>query len=104
MLDYSITEQTDNKIIHLNGDLDLHLAPELRKLLLQLIKGKNNLVLDLKNVCYLDSSGIACFVEALQNSKKDNLTFHLSNSSAAVLKVLSLARLETVFTLINDED
>jgi anti-sigma B factor antagonist len=104
MLNYSISEGKDLNIISLSGDLDLHLAPDLRKVLINQIKAKNNLVLNLKDVSYLDSSGIACFVEALQLSRKNNLQFRLSNISHAVHKVFALARLDTVFQIDDHAD
>jgi anti-sigma B factor antagonist len=53
-------------------------------------------------VSYIDSSGIASFVEGYQRARKDRLQFGLVAASPAVLSVLNLARLESVFPLHTD--
>jgi anti-anti-sigma factor len=57
----------DAVVASVRGDVDLHNSPELRTALLELLhKGKpRKLVLNLGDVSYMDSSGIAVLVEAL---------------------------------------
>ena len=94
---YKLISETGFVRILFSGDIDLHYSTDLRKLLLNTLDQETGLVLDLSEVDYLDSSGVACFVEAYQSSRKHNLKFSLSNISEPALQVLKLARLDTVF-------
>lgn len=93
-------EEQDNIIVaKLKGDVDLAHAPGIRKILLKTLEGKKPLVIDLSDVSYIDSSGIACLVEALQSAKKHKLDFSLAHISSKAMRVLQLARLDKVFTI-----
>ncbi len=86
-------------VIALHGDIDLSTSPEARTLLLEQIgKGKPVLV-DMGGVTYIDSSGVASLVEALQGARENSVGFALAGVSAAAMRVLSLARLDQVFTI-----
>ncbi len=95
----NIEEQENIVIARLMGDVDLGHAPNIRKALLKVLENKKPLVIDLSTVSYIDSSGIACLVEALQNAKKHQLNFSLANISSKAMRVLQLARLDKVFTI-----
>ena len=64
---------------------------------LQGIRENHPVIVDLSGVSYIDSSGIASLVEGLQAAKAKRLEFGLFGASPAALRVLKLARLETVF-------
>ena len=50
-------------------------------------------------VAYIDSSGIASLVEALQTARTQQAVFVLADVSEAAQRVLQLARLDKVFTI-----
>lgn len=83
----------------LEGDVDLQNSPEVRKILLVAVDRKRPVVVDLSGVDYIDSSGIAALVEALQRSRNNGIDLVLASVSNAALRVLQLARLDTVFRL-----
>ena len=60
--------------------------------------------MDLSGVTYIDSSGVASLVEALQASKKNGSRFSLAAVSEPTRRVLELARLDKVFTLYDSVD
>ena len=58
------------KIIAITGDIDMYSSPELRDEMMAHIRKKATaLYIDLKSVTYIDSSGIATFVEGLKCMK-----------------------------------
>jgi len=82
------------------GDVDLYTSPELRDALLKLIpKTNTGLAVDLRHVLYMDSSGVATLVEALKMAGRRHTEFVLVSPSDSVMKVLQLARLDTVFDI-----
>lgn len=98
-MNYSVTQQGDITTVFLTGDVDLERSPIARKVLLETVDQGQNLMVDMSAVNYIDSSGVASLVEALQASKKKNLDFSLTDVSEPALKVFKLARLEKVFNI-----
>lgn len=86
-------------VVSLEGDVDLQNSPAVRKILLAAVDRRRPVVVDLSAVAYIDSSGIAALVEALQRSRTNGIELVLASVSGAALRVLQLARLDTVFRL-----
>ena len=59
---------------------------------------------EMSEVSYIDSSGIAALVEGLQNARSKGQQFGLVGVSKAVMAVLQLARLDRVFPIFPDLD
>jgi anti-sigma B factor antagonist len=85
------------RVVKLGGDIDMQASPSARAAILQGIRENHPVIVDLSGVSYIDSSGIASLVEGLQAAKAKRLEFGLFGASPAALRVLKLARLETVF-------
>ena len=100
-----ITEQDGATIVALSGDVDLQTSPEVRQGLLECLEKHDKVVVDMSQVNYIDSSGVASLVKAFQVSRKKGSSFALAHISAAALRVLNLARLDKVFSIFeNIED
>lgn len=85
--------------MRLRGDVDLSCSPDARKsILASLAQGQHTLV-DLSEVSYIDSSGVASLVEGFQTARKHALRFGLLGVSDAAMSVLELARLDKVFPI-----
>ena len=98
----SITEEQGRIVVSLVGDIDLENAGEVRKALLNSLKQKKNILVDLSAVSYIDSSGIASLVEGLQVARKQKNELSLVSVSPRALRVLELARLDKVFAIHAD--
>jgi anti-sigma B factor antagonist len=82
------------------GEVDLSSAPDLRKALLA--AGKEScatVAVNLAEVEYMDSSGVAVLIEGLKAAQESGKAFALITPSTPVMKVLTLARLDSVFTI-----
>jgi anti-sigma B factor antagonist len=85
------------------GEIDLSRSPELRTGLLQVAKDKpRRLVVDLSNVPYMDSSGVATLVEALQQQRKNQGKMVLCGLQPKVRSIFEIARLDMVFSIATD--
>ena len=100
----TVTEQQDTLIARLEGDVDLEHSVGVRELLLSSLERKLDLIVDLSAVDYIDSSGIANLVEALQAAKDQGTKFGLAAISPQAMRVLKLARLDKVFAIHPDVD
>jgi anti-sigma B factor antagonist len=101
---HEVIERQGVSIIVLKGDVDLESSPAAREILLKTINGAGRVLVDLSGVSYIDSSGVASLVEALQASKKDQTQFALAAVSEPTRRVLELARLDKVFTMHDSVD
>jgi anti-sigma B factor antagonist len=92
-------------LLVLQGDLDMSSSPEVRDALLPLFrKETSHVVVDLSGVPYMDSSGVATFVECLQISRKEKIRFTLAGASPTVESIFDLAYLSNVFEMVADAD
>ncbi|WP_395374349.1 STAS domain-containing protein [Marinicella sp. W31] len=85
--------------ISARGEVDLSNSPQLRKTILGALRVDEHIIVDLSQVSYIDSSGIAALVEGLQMANKKDKTFSLQSPSEQVMSILELARLDTVFSI-----
>jgi len=93
----------DETIITVEGDIDLYSSPELRKVVLKAVpKAAIGVGIHLGGITYMDSSGVATLVEGLRSAKEHGKAFTLIAPSTAVVKVLELARLDSIFEVRSD--
>jgi len=77
----------------------------LRELFSKLVEGgKHRILVNLKNVTYVDSSGLATFIEAYQRLSMVDGQLVLSNLTDTVKGVFEIARLEDVLSLVKTEE
>ena len=96
-----VTERDGTMLVDLSGHIDLEHADGVRTALLGCIEKKRDIQVSLAAVDYIDSSGIATLVEAFQLAKENGTGFSLAAVSAQALRVLKLARLDPVFTILD---
>lgn len=81
--------------------LDIEVAGEFRAMLLSLIdEGNRQLVVDLKDVTFIDSSGLGALVSALKTLKRGSGVgdVRLARVQPPVVSLLEIIRLNRVFT------
>lgn len=87
-------------IIAPEGDVDLSRSPVLRAALRQAQNARpKRLIVQLGLVDYMDSSGVATLVEALQIARRNNTKMVLCGMKDRVRSIFEIARLDTVFTI-----
>ncbi|MCG8325981.1 MAG: STAS domain-containing protein [Thiotrichales bacterium] len=96
---HSTKEEGNFVVLGLEGEVDLSCSPEARKQILGVLDTGKHLLVDLSNVTYIDSSGVASLVEGYQTAKKSDQKFGLVGVSEAAMSVLKLARLDKVFPI-----
>jgi anti-sigma B factor antagonist len=101
------TRQAGNAtIVDVTGDITLYNSPEVRKVLLGLIKEKGvpRVIVNLEKVKYIDSAGVASLVEGLKVSRDSKSGFALYGLSRTTRDVLELTRLIKVFEVYENEE
>ncbi|MEM9083343.1 MAG: STAS domain-containing protein [Planctomycetota bacterium] len=98
------TETTsDATIINPSGDVDLSVSRELQAAVKKVMEEKpQRVIVNLAGVPYMDSSGVATLVEAMQIARKQETRLVLCGMQDKVRSIFEIARLDKVFTIVDD--
>jgi len=97
-------EQTGTTIVDVTGDIDMGTSPDLRKTLLESLKKTPRLLVNMREVRYVDSSGIASLVEVLKEARNKEKRLVLFGLNTVVHEVLQLTRLSKIFEIRETEE
>ena len=98
---------TGPAIVHVGGEIDVYTAPGLRHELDEQIRlGCTDLVVDLTNVTFMDSTGLGVLVGRLKLIRTQGGTMRILGARERVLKVFTITGLDRVFAIVEtlDED
>ena len=95
----------DALIAQVSRDIDLHNSPDFRDTILHLLATSKpkNLVLNMCQVTYMDSSAIAVLVESLRKLRVGGGKLFLVAPQPRVRSVLEIARLDSIFKIVAAE-
>ncbi len=93
-------------IFDISGDIDLATSPQLRKALLRELRELRipRVILNLKAVRYIDSSGVASLVEGLKAARDVRARFVLFGLNTTIREVLQLSKLAKIFEIYDSEE
>lgn len=95
-------EEDDAVVVRPEGDIDLSRSPSFRRQLANIQeRSPRRLIVNLSDVPYMDSSGVATLVEAMQVARKHNSRLILCGLQERVRSIFEIARLDTVFTIVD---
>ncbi len=99
----STRELNGTTIVDVTGDIDMSTSPGFRTALLESLKKTPRLAVNLTNVRYVDSSGIASLVEVLKAARISDKRLVLFGLNEPVQEVLQLTRLTKIFEIRKTE-
>lgn len=103
MLEVNTQSSGSSVVLTPSGDVDLSCSRELQGHLRKALEGKpQSLVVNLEKVPYMDSSGVATLVEAMQIARKQSTRLVLCGLQDKVRSIFEIARLDKVFTITAD--
>jgi anti-sigma B factor antagonist len=88
--------------IRLAGELDLATAPQLRQVLDAHSRHGQTMIIDLREVEFIDSMGLAALVRARHRALARGAQLKLVAPSESVQTVFRLTRLDAVFDWVSD--
>jgi anti-sigma B factor antagonist len=95
-----MTLPESKNVLPLEGEIDLHVSPRVAASLEAMRREKPpRIVVDLSKVTYIDSSGLAVFIEAMQNTEEYGGKFALAGLQESVRSIFETARLDQVFLI-----
>lgn len=101
---YSMDIDGDTLIIRLEGEVTLKVTPNLKHEMMKALEqaaqnGVNEIVVDLSDTSFMDSTGISSLVVLRKRSKEMGVDMRLVNPSQQVRKILSLVQLTQYFNI-----
>jgi len=94
-----------SNVLPLKGEIDLHVSPSITASLNRMIEKKpKRLVVDLSDVTYIDSAGLAALIQAMQKVKGYGGKFLLAGLQETVRSIFEISRLDQVFQIFPDTD
>lgn len=95
-----VADTTSPTIMVLSGEIDLSTAGRVREALIAVSNsGENKVVVDMTQVTFMDSTGLAALVGPLKRYRSMNGEIVLRSPSRSVQKVLEITGLTRVFTI-----
>jgi len=99
-LDIATSLSGSHTVVHVGGEIDVYTAPALRERLDQEIdRGQHDLVVDLSEVTFMDSTGLGVLVGRLKLIRGPQGAMRLVCAHDRVLKVFTITGLDKVFEI-----
>jgi len=97
-------EPRENAVVVVaSGEIDLATSPQLRAELLKDEAQAPNVVLDLRQVTFIDSSGLGVIVGQQKRSQEDGRSFSIAvDGTTAVQRILDLSGLNKILDVVSD--
>lgn len=90
----SIQNENGGVRIRPEGDVDMHVAPQLRKIFHKVLEDvPSHITVDLSDVPFMDSSGIATIVEVLKLSRQQGGSLRIEGCQETVRDTFDIAGL-----------
>ena len=97
-LETAIEEVSNVSVVRVVGEIDIYTAPTFKSAVHKAIdSGARNLVVDLTDVSYMDSSGFGTLLGATKRVRPKGGTISLVGCSEAIERMLRITRLDTIF-------
>jgi len=88
-------------VIRVAGEIDLHRSNAFQQSLMEpLGQNPSRVIVDLSDVPYMDSSGVASLVKLLSRAKRRGIDVCLAGLNQRVRSIFEITRLDTVFDIL----
>ena len=100
-----VPRQHRPRVLPLKGELDLHVSPALTESLNAMTEKKpERIVIDLSRATYIDSSGLAALILAMQRVEAYGGRFCLTGLHETMRSIFETSRLDQIFQIFPDVD
>jgi anti-sigma B factor antagonist len=102
----TIDTRTSNgvTILEFHGKLTIEVTAQVRKAIQDLLEaGRKNILLDLGDVSFMDSSGIGEMVRSYHSVRREGGQVKLLNLTKKIQELLAITKLVTIFQSFDDE-
>jgi anti-sigma B factor antagonist len=104
-LEVLTSEQGGWSVLSLRGEIDVYTAPRLRQTLIEVVEGgAANVLVDMTEVDFLDSSGLGVLVGGLKRVKARDGSLEIVATEEKILKIFEITGLSKVFPMHTSVD
>jgi anti-sigma B factor antagonist len=104
-LETQLREINGTKILDVSGEIDVYTAPQFKDAVNSIIAGgQKHLVVNMRNVTYIDSSGFGALLSATRRLRPEGGTVNLVQVNGAIDRILRITKLNTVFATYDTID
>jgi len=96
---YKISENGNISTVFLDGEIDMDVTEKAKEIIFPLVEAGKEVHINLKDVSYMDSSGISVLIESHQKALEKGTKVIVKEISKSVLKVIMMAKLEQILNL-----
>ncbi len=96
---YKVSENGNISTVFLDGEIDMDVTEKAKEIILPLVEAGKEVHINLKDVSYMDSSGISVLIESHQKALEKGTKVIVKDVSKSVLKVIMMAKLEQILNL-----
>jgi anti-sigma B factor antagonist len=105
---FDLTEESVGEgrtIVAVAGEIDLFTAPDLKaKISDAIAAGCRELVIDLTETTFLDSTALGVLIGALKRLREQEGVLVLVNERASIARTLEITGLDRIFTVVSDRE
>ena len=92
-------------VLSLQGEIDLYVSPAISRSIDAMVEKKpERIVIDLAQVTYIDSAGLAALILAMQEVEANGGNFFLAGLRETMRSILETSRLDQIFQIFPDVD
>jgi len=91
-------------VVDLTGEIDVYTSPKVKDAISALIDGAHyNLVINLENVRYIDSTGLGVLIGGLKRVREHGGSVNLVCTNPQIKKIFDITGLVKIFGIFDDE-
>lgn len=90
----------NSQVIKLKGPIDINTSHLLKKHFNDIIKMKKDLIFDLSEVEYVDSSGVATFIFFTKELSGRKKNVYLKNANESIKNIFKFFKLDSLFNIV----
>lgn len=105
MVEYTFEDIDKHKVVKLDGEVDLYCVGDLKKDLIKVLDEDESILsvaINMEELKYMDSSGIALMANLQKKVKARNGRFSLVHVNEDIMNVLRLSALDSFFSIYDD--
>jgi anti-sigma B factor antagonist len=96
----TVTAGADCAVLRIGGEVDVYSAPQLRERVIQLLAdGIRHIIADLRDVDFLDSTGLGALVGSLKRLREQDGSLRLVTGAGRIPQLFRITGLDRAFAL-----
>ena len=100
--DVSVEDRDRVSVVRVQGEVDAATAPRVGETVTPLLAGGNRVVLDLRDVDFMDLHGLAVIIRATRQARSDGGSFAISRPAPCVERLVALVHAEGDVRILPD--